>query len=133
VAGAPVTSGPTQSARFLRGLISTSLQDYPTAIAEFTKAAALPAAADGVKLSDILNERGKAHLYSVLYPRAGSPLVANRVAILDSAAQDFDAAFNGSQEDRRGYRFNRGLAFYFKHFDAKDEVRTKEIALICEF
>lgn len=122
--GAPATAGPTQSARFLRGLIAMSLQDYPTSIAEFTKAAALPAAAaaDGVKLPDILNERGKAQLYSVLYPRAGSPLVVNRAAVLDAAAQDFDAAYNGAQADREGYRFNRGLAFYFKHFDAKDDV-----------
>ncbi len=141
----------------------------------------------GAKLWDALNERGKAQLYTVLYPRPGTLLqgkhacaytahtdtcvraythvhthiickitlthicvrkllthaysllphahtllthdahfsLGNKLATLELALQDFDAAVRSeaiSPAERDTFRYSLGLAYYFKHFEVQDDV-----------
>jgi hypothetical protein len=73
---------PTVSALFLRGVINTSLQHYHHAVSDFTRALTLPPAAD-VKPCDLVNERGKAHLYTVTSHTSGE-----RVAVVLAPSND---------------------------------------------
>ncbi len=60
-------------------------------------------------------------------------LLANKLAALELALQDFDAAVRSeaTPQEKEPFLYNRGLAYYFKHFEVKDDVSDFLCVFVC--